>query len=96
MASVRTINVGDISYLQVVEYVGGKTKVLKSFGRDAYENRLRAYQFANNYNGLEELAKKESQNEDPDFNEFLTAAGVVFGIILGAVIISEIIKRYEV
>jgi hypothetical protein len=95
MASVRTINVGGRTYLQVVEYVNinGKRsiKVLKSFGQDNLQNRLQAEQFASSYNTFRTVAQKEIQQGN--IQDFLKAAFVIFGIILGAAIISEIIDE---
>jgi hypothetical protein len=95
MASVRVINVGGRNYLQVVEYVnvGGKStiKVLRSFGQDNLENRLQAEHFASNYNSFKAIAKKEVKPGNS--GDFLKAALVIFGIILGAAIISEIVDE---
>jgi hypothetical protein len=97
MASVRIINVGGRSYLQVVEYVnvGGRRsiKILKSFGTDNLQNRLQAEQFASNYNTLRSLAQRETQQPNVNVADLLTGALVVFGIILGAKIISDIINE---
>jgi hypothetical protein len=96
MASVRTITVGGRNYLQVVEYVkvGEKRriKILKSFGPDNLQNRLKAEQFASNYNTFKSVAQKEAQQPNVDIGKLLTGALVIFGIILGAKIISEIIN----
>jgi len=95
MASVRTITVGGRNYLQVVEYVkvGGKRriKILKSFGLDNLQNRLKAEQFASNYDTFRSVAQKEIQKPNVTVQDFLTGALVIFGIILGAKIISDII-----
>jgi hypothetical protein len=97
MASVRIINVGGRSYLQVVEYVnvGGRRsiKVLKSFGTDNLQNRLQAEQFASNYNTLRSIAQREVQQPDVNIENLLKGALVIFGIILGAKIISDIIDE---
>jgi hypothetical protein len=97
MASVRTINVGGRSYLQVVEYVnvGGKRsiKILKSFGPDNLQNRLQAEQFASNYNTLRSIAQREVQQPNVNIDNLLKGALVIFGIILGAKIISDIIDE---
>jgi len=97
MASVRTINVGGRSYLQVVEYVnvGGRRsiKILKSFGTDNLQNRLQAEQFASNYNTLRSIAQREVQQPDVNIENLLKGALVIFGIILGAKIISDIIDE---
>jgi hypothetical protein len=95
LASVRITNVGGRTYLQVVEYIniGGKrsVRVLRSFGPDNLENRLQAEQFASSYNTLRTIAQKEVQQGNTA--DFLKAAFVIFGIILGAAIISEIIDE---
>ena len=96
MASVRTITVGGRNYLQVVKYdkVGGKRriKILKSFGPDNLQNRLKAEQFASNYNTFRSVAQREAQQPNVNFPNLLTGALVIFGIILGAKIIHEIIN----
>jgi|GEM_PF-3180492 hypothetical protein len=95
MASVRVISVGGRNYLQVVEYVNvsGKStiKVLKSFGQGNLENRLQAERFASNYNTFKAIAQKEVKPGNA--GDFLKAALVIFGIILGAAIISEIVDE---
>jgi hypothetical protein len=97
VASVRTINVGGRSYLQVVEYVneGGKRsiKILQSFGLDNLQNRLKAEQFACNYNTLKSIARREAQQPNVNIENLLKGAFVIFGIILGAKIISDIIEE---
>jgi len=97
VASVRTINVGGRSYLQVVEYVnvGGKRSVksLKSFGPNNLQNRLQAEQFASNYNTLRSIAQREAQQPNVNIENLLKGALVIFGIILGAKIISDIIDE---
>lgn len=95
MASVRVINVGGRNYLQVVEYVNvsGKRsiKILKSFGPDNLQNRLQAEQFASNYNTFRAIAQREVQQGNAA--DFLKVALAIFGIILGAAIISDIIDE---
>jgi len=95
-ASVRTVKVSDTNYLQVVRYyrIDGKnkTKVIKSFGRDILENRLKAQQFATNYNSLADMAKTEFERKETIGN-LLTFALVLFGAILGAAIIKEILEE---
>lgn len=95
MASVRIITVGGRNYLQAVEYVkvGEKRriKILKSFGPDNLQNRLKAEQFASNYNTFRSVARKEIKKPNVTAQDFLTGALVIFGIILGAKIISDII-----
>jgi len=96
-ASVRTINVAGRSYLQVVEYVnvGGKrsVKILKSFGLNDLQNRLQAEQFASNYNTLRSIAQREAEQPNVNIENLLKGALVIFGIILGAKIISDIIDE---
>jgi len=97
MASVRTINVGGRNYLQAVEYVNlgerRSIRVLKSFGPDNLQNRLQAEQFVSNYNTFRSIAQREVQQPNVDIQNLLKAALVIFGIILGAAIISEIIDE---
>jgi hypothetical protein len=97
MASVRTTNVGGRCYLQVVEYVnvGGRksTRILKSFGPNDLQNRLQAEQFASNYNTFRLVAQKEVQQANVNVDNLLKGALVIFGIILGAKIISDIIDE---
>jgi len=94
-ASVRSISVGQRSYLQVVEYGnrGGKRsmKILKSFGQDNLQNRLKAEQFASNYDTLRSIAQREVQQPNVTSENLLKGALVIFGLILGAKIISDII-----
>lgn len=96
MASVRTITVGGRNYLQVVEYVkvGGRRriKILKSFGPDNLENRLRAERFASNYETFRSVAQREARQPNVNFDNLLKGALVIFGIILGAKIISDFIN----
>lgn len=93
MASVRVVTVNGRNYLQVVEYVnvGGKStiRILRSFGPDNLQNRIQAQQFASSYNTFKEIAQKEVKQGN--VADFLKAALVIFGIILGAALISEII-----
>ncbi|MEM2129185.1 MAG: hypothetical protein QXZ70_01160 [Candidatus Bathyarchaeia archaeon] len=97
VASVRTINVSGRSYLQVVEYVNvdGKrsVKILRSFGPNNLQNRLQAEQFASNYNSLRLIVQKEAQQPNVNIENLLKGALVIFGIILGAKIISDIIHE---
>jgi hypothetical protein len=95
-ASVRTIQVNDTDYLQVVRYFrkDGKNriKVIKSFGQDTLENRLKAQQFASNYNSLAEIAQQELERNETK-NNIVTIALVLFGLILGAAIIKDLIDE---
>ena len=96
MASTRTITVGGIPYLQVVDYKKtkeGKTKinVIKSFGRESLENRMKAEQFSASYDKLKEIAKHEKdQNSSTDL---LRPALAIFGIILGAAVVIAVLAR---
>lgn len=96
-ASVRVINVGGRSYLQAVEYIneGGRRslKILKSFGQDNLQNRLQAEQFVSNYNTLRSIVQREAQQPNTNIDNLLKGALVIFGIILGAKIISDIIDE---
>lgn len=95
MASVRTTNVGGKRYLQVVEYVtvGGKSKIkiLKSFGPDNLANRLEAERFASNYDTFRLVAQREVQQANIKLDDLVKGALVIFGLILGAKIICDII-----
>ena len=97
LVRVRSTRVGGRDYLQVVRYVNesGKSRlhVIKSFGRDNLENRLKANQFASNYNSLYDQAQTELQNQAVNVETLLKGALVVFGIFLGAKIISEILDE---
>jgi len=99
LASVRVTKVGGAEYLQVVEYdySGGqaKTKVLNSFGRNTLENRLRAEQYAAEYDRLKgfagEFAKTQPQNNPP--NDLVNTALAVFGIVLGAAVVIAVLNE---
>ena len=96
MASTRTVVVGGTPYLQVVEYKktkDGKAKidVVKSFGRDTLENRMKAEQFSASYDKLKEMAVQQgSQNSS---SEMISAGLAIFGIILGAAIVVGVLKE---
>lgn len=96
MVSVRTINVSGIDYLQVVEYTQKNNKnginVIKSFGRNTLENRMKAEQFAGEYERLKNLVNKHASSNKREQDNFLTAALTIFGIILGGAIIISLIK----
>lgn len=96
MASVRTTTIGGIPYLQVVEYVkspDGKTKidVVKSFGRDGLENRMKAEQFAASYDTLKEVAKDMKEEKKGDSDDVGKIALSLFGVVLGAAVIGAIL-----
>jgi len=96
MASTRTITVGGIPYLQVVDYKKtkeGKTKidVVKSFGRETLENKMKAEQFAASYDKLKEIA--EEQREQNSSTDLLGPALAIFGIILGAAVVAAVLAR---
>lgn len=95
MASVRTITINGVPYLQVVGY--SKTKdskpkidVIKSFGRDSLESRMKAEQFVASYNKLQDLAKEMKNKPKSDL---LSAALAIFGIVLGAAIVVALLKN---
>ena len=96
LASVRTVNVNNQLYLQVVRYYKKngkyKTKIIQSFGRDNLENRLKAQQFASTYNSLADIAKQELER-NVGYENLLKGALVIFGLILGAAIITELITE---
>ena len=94
MASLRTITINGVPYLQVVNYLKtkddkSKVDVVKSFGRDILENRMKAEQFVASYNKLQDLAK-DMKNKPK--NDFLSAALAIFGIVLGAAIVVALLK----
>ena len=99
LVSVRTVSIGGVPYLQVVSYVkqqDGRTKidVVRSFGRETMENRMKAEQFANSYNTLKDLASQfKNQRRNNDDNDLLSSALAIFGVILGAGIIAGIIHE---
>jgi len=96
MASTRTITVGGVPYLQVVDYKktkDGKTKidVVKSFGRESIENRMKAEQFTASYDKLKEIA--EQQKDQNNTTDLLGPALAIFGIILGAAVVAAVLAR---
>jgi len=97
MASTRTVTVGGTSYLQVVEYKktnDGKAKidVVKSFGRDSLENRMKAEQFSASYDKLKELTIQQREQNSTD--DILAAGLTIFGIILGAAVVGAVIDEF--
>ena len=97
MVSTRTVKVGGKQYLQVVKYKkiqDGKTKVkvIKTFGENSLENRMRAEQFTTSHNQLKELA---IQNREQHNTEDIVRAGLtIFGIILGAAVVGAVIDEF--
>ena len=96
MASTRTITVNGIPYLQVVDYKrtnDGKTKidVVKSFGRESLENRMKAEQFTASYDKLKEIA--EQQKDQNNTTDLLGLALAIFGTILGAAVVAAVLAR---
>ena len=97
MVSTRTIKVAGKQYLQVVKYnkiSNGKTrvKVVKTFGENSLENRMRAEQFSISHNQLKELA---IQNREQHNTEDIVRAGLtIFGIILGAAVVGAVIDEF--
>ena len=90
MVSTRRVVVGGIPYIQVVDYKKtheGKTKidVVKSFGRDTLESRMKAGQFSASYEKLKELAIQ--QRDQSSSGDFASTALAIFGIILGTAIV---------
>ena len=96
MASTRTITVNGIPYLQVVDYKknnDGKTKidVVKSFGRESIENRMKAEQFTASYDKLKEIA--EQHHDQNNTTDLLGPALAIFGIILGVAVVGAVLAR---
>jgi len=97
MVTMRTVKVGGKQYLQVVKYnkiPDGKTKVkvVKTFGENSLENRMRAEQFSASHNQLKELAIQN--REQPNTTEFVRAGLAIFGIILGAAVVTAVIDEF--
>ncbi|NWG09996.1 MAG: hypothetical protein HXX80_06825 [Nitrososphaerales archaeon] len=95
---MRVIKVGGVDYLQIVEYIrqpDGKYKVgvIKSFGKDSLENRMKAERFAAEYDRLKNLAKEYASAPKKDQRDFLQVALAVFGIILGVAVVMAILKE---
>ncbi len=97
MVVTRAVKVAGKQYLQVVEYKkiqNGKTKVkvVKTFGENTLENKMRAEQFSLSHNQLKELAiQHREQNGSGDI---LSAGLAIFGIILGATIVAGVINEF--
>jgi len=93
----RAVKVAGKQYLQVVEYKkiqDGKTKVkvVKTFGENTLENKMRAEQFSLSHNQLKELAIKHKKQNDSD--EILSASLAIFGSILGLAIVVGVINEF--
>ena len=89
MTTVRMVSVSGKDYLQVVQYIkktqkGYKIKVVKSFGLNGLENRLKAEQFACAYDELQILYNRYVLSGEYNEKEFITSSLVLFGHILGS------------
>lgn len=99
MASVRVVKVGSSEYLQVVEYSRSgnqvKTRVLNSFGRNTWENRLKAEKYAADYDRLRQVATEyaNSPGGQNSRNDLLNSALAVFGLILGAAVVVALLNE---
>lgn len=97
MVSVRTVTISGQDYLQAVRYVkpDGKPKVevIKSFGKDTLENRMKAEQFVSSYDKLTEFLKQTKNQGNTGRDTLFETALAIFGIILGAAIISAIVRE---
>jgi len=98
VASTRTVKVGGKHYLQVVEYKKThdgrtKTEVLKSFGENSLESKMRAEQFSASYDQLRELSIQHREQNSSD--DILSAGLAIFGIILGAAIVGAVIDEFS-
>ncbi len=92
-AWVRTVTVNGQRYVQaVVTQPGGSVKILQSFGQYGSESWLKAQQFVASYNRLLEL-RGERRSQAFGANELLTAGLAIFGIILGAKIVQELLAE---
>lgn len=98
-AHVRYIEVKNRKYVQVVQYstkMGEAFRVIQSFGREGQENNMRAELYAAAYNALLDVAnsyvyKKVPKELENARREFLQNALAVFGFILGARTVQEIL-----
>lgn len=98
MVVTRAVKVAGKQYLQVVEYKknqDGKTKVkvVKTFGENTLENRMRAEQFSSSYDQLKEFTIQHGEQNDSD--DFRSAGLAIFGIILGVVIVGAVIDEFS-
>ena len=99
MASVRVVKVGGSEYLQVVEYTRSsgqvQTKVLSSFGKNTWENRLKAEKYAADYDRLRKVATEyaNSTRNQGNRNDFTTFALAVFGLVLGVTVIAALLNE---
>lgn len=98
MVSVRVVKVGDSEYLQVVEYARSsgqvKTRVLSSFGKNTWENRLKAEKYAADYDRLRQVATEyaSSPGGQDNRNDFVNFALAVFGLILGVAVVVALLN----
>jgi len=101
MARVQINKTGGRQYVQVVEYWRDKqgkahTKVLKSFGaltgdpKEDAEKKGRARSYAANVNEAKAYAE-DLKNEGKEKPFIETILGIVFGLIIGAAVISFIL-----
>lgn len=99
MASVRVVKVGNSEYLQVVEYARSgnqvRTRVLSSFGKNTWENRLKAEKYAADYDRLRQVATEyaTSPGGQTDHNDFSNFALAVFGLILGGAVVIALLTE---
>jgi hypothetical protein len=98
MTSVRVVKVGGSEYLQVVEYARSsgqvQTKVLSSFGKNTWENRLKAEKYAADYDRLRQVATEYANSNGGQGNrsDFMTFALAVFGLVLGIAVIVALLN----
>ena len=97
MASLRVTKVRDEEYLQVVEYYTEdnkhKLRVLKSFGKNILANRLKALQFESSYNLLKAFKDQVAPQNADDLTTIFNTALAIFGTILGAAIIADLLGK---
>jgi hypothetical protein len=89
-AWVRTVVVNGTRYVQAVEgRGGGVVRVLQSFGKYEAETWMKAQQFVASYNHLQDLGQPQQQF---NIDELLKAGIAIFGLILGAKIVEELLR----
>ena len=99
MTSVRVVKVGGSEYLQVVEYARSsgqvQTKVLSSFGKNTWENRLKAEKYAADYDRLRKVATEyaNSTRGQGNQNDFVNFALAVFGLVLGVAVVFALLNE---